>query len=134
MRSNDLGTLLVRLMRGGLPVFHGIAKLISGPVGIQGMAAAAGFPAQLGGLVYAGEFIAPLLLIIGLFARPAAPVIAIDMVVALLLAHSRQLCPLSPTTGAWALTRQAFFLFTALAIARFGLGRIRFGRRGGFRA
>jgi putative oxidoreductase len=132
MRGDDLGKLLLRLMLGGLLVFHGVAKLISGPTAIKGMVAAAGYPAELGYLVYVGEFVAPLLLIIGVFTRPASLIIAINMVVAVLLAHTTQLFTLNPKTGAWALELQAFFLFTALAIALLGPGSIRFGRRGGF--
>ena len=132
MRNDDLGKLLLRLMLGGLLICHGIAKLVSGPAAIKGMVAAAGYPAELGYLVYVGELIAPALLIIGVFTRPAALVIAINMVVAVLLAHSKQLFTLNPNTGAWALELQAFFLFTALAIALLGPGGIRFGRRGGF--
>jgi len=132
MRSDDLGKLLLRLMLGGLLIFHGVAKLISGPAAIKGMVAAAGFPAELGYLVYVGEVVAPLLLIVGVLTRPAALVIAINMVVAVLLAHTRLLFTLNPDSGAWALELQAFFLFSALAIALLGPGGIRFGRRGGF--
>lgn len=132
MRNDDLGKLLLRLMLGGLMLFHGVAKLISGPAAISGMVAAAGFPAELGYLVYVGEVVAPLLLIVGVFVRPAALVIAINMLVAVLLVHTKQLFTLNPNTGAWALELQAFYLFTALAIALLGPGGIRFGRRGGF--
>lgn len=132
MRHDDLGKLLLRLMLGGLLIFHGIAKLIKGPAAINGMVAAAGFPAELGYLVYVGEFVAPLLLIIGLLTRPAALVIAINMVVALLLAHTKQVFTINPATGAWALELQAFFLLSALAIALLGPGSIRLGRRTGF--
>lgn len=96
------------------------------------MVAGAGFPAELDYLVYIGEFVAPLLLIIRLFKCPAALVIAISMVVAVLLAHTTQLFALNPKTGAWALESQAFFLFIALAIALLGPGSVRFDRRGGF--
>ncbi len=130
MRSDDLGKLLLRLMLGGLMIFHGIAKLISGPAAIKGMVAGAGFPPELAYLVYVGEVVAPLLLIIGVLTRPAALVIAVNMVVAVLLAHSKQLFMLNPNTGAWALELQAFFLVTALAIALLGPGGIRFGGRG----
>ncbi|MES2993244.1 MAG: DoxX family protein [Pseudomonadota bacterium] len=132
MRNDDLGKLLLRLTLGGLMIFHGIAKVIKGPAAINGMVAAAGFPEQLGYLVYVGELVAPLLLILGLWTRPAALVIAINMVVAVLLAHSKQLFSVNPATGAWALELQAFFLFTALAIALLGPGSLRLGRRGGF--
>ena len=73
--------------------------------------------------------LAPLLLIIGVFTRPAALVIAINMVVAVLLVHMKQLFALNPQSGAWALELQAFFLLTAIAIALLGPGGIRFGGR-----
>lgn len=129
MRSDDLGKLLLRLTLGGLLIFHGIAKLIKGPAAINGMLAAAGFPAELGYLVYLGEFVAPLLLIIGFFTRPAALVIAVNMLVAVYLAHTKQLFALNPQTGGWTLELQAFFLFTALAIALLGPGTARIGGR-----
>lgn len=132
MRNEDLGKLLLRLMLGGLLIFHGVAKLIKGPAAINGMVAAAGYPAELGYLVYVGEFVAPLLLILGLLTRPAALVIAINMVVAVLLAHTRQLFALNPNTGGWTLELQAFFFLSALAIALLGPGSIRLGRRNGF--
>jgi len=132
MRTDDLGKLLLRLALGGLMLLHGIAKVIKGPAAINGMVAAAGFPEQLGYLVYVGELVAPLLLILGVLTRPAALVIAINMVVAVLLAHSKQLFSLNPASGGWALELQGFFLFTALAIALLGPGSIRFGGRGGF--
>ncbi len=130
MRSDDLGKLLLRLMLGGLLILHGTAKLITGPAAIKGMVSAAGFPAELGYLVYLGEFVAPVLLIVGVFTRPAALVVAIDMIVAVLLAHATQLFKLNPNTGGWVLELQAFYLFSALAIALVGPGAIRFGRRG----
>lgn len=130
MRNDDLGKLLLRLTLGGLLLLHGIAKVIKGPAAINGMVAAAGFPEQLGYLVYLGELVAPLLLIAGVFTRPAALVIAINMVVALLLAHTKQLFTLNPNTGGFALELQAFYLFVALAIALLGPGAIRLGRRG----
>ncbi len=132
MRNDDLGKLLLRLMLGGLMLFHGIAKLISGPAAIKGMVAAAGYPAELGYLVYVGEVIAPLLLIIGVWTRPAALVIAVNMVIAVLLVHATQLFTLNAKTGGLALELQALYFFSALAIALLGPGGIRFGRRGGF--
>ena len=72
MRTDDLGKLVLRLTLGLLLIFHGIAKLKGGISGISGMVAGAGFPAALAYLVYVGEFLAPLLVIVGLFTRPAA--------------------------------------------------------------
>jgi uncharacterized membrane protein YphA (DoxX/SURF4 family) len=63
-----------------------------------------------------GEVLAPLLLIVGLWTRPAAVVVAINMVVAVLLVHSAQFGQLTKN-GGWALELQGFYFFTAVAIA-----------------
>jgi putative oxidoreductase len=129
MRADDFGKLVLRLTLGGLLIFHGIAKLRAGPDAINGMVAAAGYPAQLGLFVYAGEFIAPLLVIFGLFTRPAALVIVINMLVALALAHTAQLFQVNAKSGGYALELQAFYLFGALALALLGPGAARIGGR-----
>jgi uncharacterized membrane protein YphA (DoxX/SURF4 family) len=75
--SDDLGKLLLRLTLGVLTLLHGIAKISAGVGGIAGMLGKAGLPTVLAYGVYAGEVIAPLLLIIGLWTRPAALVVAV---------------------------------------------------------
>jgi len=84
--------------------------------------AEAGLPAAFGCLVYVGEVVAPLLLILGAWTRVAALVIVINMVVAVAMVHGAQLATLSPS-GGWALELQGFYLATALAIALLGAGR-----------
>ena len=45
MRKNqDLSLLILRITIGGLMLFHGVAKLIHGVKGIQGMLVAKGLP------------------------------------------------------------------------------------------
>lgn len=129
MRGDDLGKLVLRLTLGVLMLFHGLSKLSKGIDGIAGMVTGAGFPAQLAYLVYLGEVVAPLLLIIGLLTRPAAAVIAINMIVAVLLAHAKQLTSMNAQTGGYSLELQAFFFFTAVAILAMGPGGIRLGGR-----
>ena len=124
--SANLGKLVLRLMLGGLLLFHGVAKLHAVPVGIMERLAGAGLPAQLGYLVYVGEVLAPLLLILGLWTRVAALLVAINMVVAILLAHSAQLADLGGS-GGYALELQAFYFFTAVAIMLLGGGRFGVG-------
>src|SRR5690606_7470531 len=80
--SDDLGKLLLRLTLGLLMLLHGIAKIIGGPAHILGLVSKIGLPPALGYFVFVGEVLAPLLVIIGLWTRPAALVIAINMVVA----------------------------------------------------
>ena len=65
---------------------------------------------------------APLFVILGAWTRPAALVIAINMVVAVLMAHTSQLFSLAKT-GGYALELQAMYLFTAISIALLGAGR-----------
>jgi putative oxidoreductase len=90
------------------------------------MLANAGAPAALGHLVYVGEVIAPLMILAGIFTRPAALVVAINMVVAVLLVHLSQFFTLNET-GGWALELQAMFLAAALAVALLGAGRYSLG-------
>lgn len=120
--SNDIGKLLLRLTLGVLILLHGAAKIASGPGGIVGMVEKAGLPGELGYLVYVGEVIAPLLLIIGLWTRAAAALIAANMLVAVALAHMGELFTLS-RSGGWALELQGMFFFVAVAIVLLGPGR-----------
>jgi len=122
----DLGKLLLRLTLGILMLLHGVGKITAGPGAILGLMAKIGVPPVLGYLVYVGEVVAPLLLIVGLWTRPAALVVAINMIAAVLLVHSAQLGELT-RTGGWALELQGFYFFTAIAIALLGAGRFSMG-------
>lgn len=123
---DDLGKLVLRLSVGVLMLMHGIAKISGGVQGIVGMVAAKGLPGWLGYLVYAGEVLAPVLVIVGLWTRPAALLMTITMVVAIWLAHMPELLQLT-RNGGWALELQGLFLFGSLAIALLGAGRYSFG-------
>lgn len=127
-RSDDLGKLILRLALGVLMLLHGIAKLDKGVDGIGSMLSGHGLPAILAYGVYLGEIVAPALVIIGLFTRPAACVIAINMVVAIWLVHMKHLSALTDN-GGWALELQGMFLFSALALAFLGGGRLGVGGR-----
>jgi putative oxidoreductase len=126
----DAGRLLLRASLGVFMLFHGIEKVMSGPAGIVGLVEKAGLPGPLGYLVYIGEVLAPLLLVVGLWTRAAAAVVAINMVVAVYLVHVHELFTLSKT-GGWALELQGFYFFTALAVMLLGAGRFSVGGAGG---
>lgn len=130
MATGDAGKLVLRLSLGILILLHGIAKITGGVGPILGMVAKAGLPEAFGYLVYIGEVVAPLLLIAGVWTRAAAIVIAINMVVAVALVHSQQILSLSKN-GGWELELQGMFLFTAVAIALLGAGRLSVGGIGG---
>lgn len=119
---DDAGKLLLRLMVGGMMLPHGVAKITGGVAGISGMLTAKGLPQFLAYGVYVGELMAPALIVAGLWSRPAALVLTINMVVATLLAHSGDLLSLGPH-GGWAIELQAFYLFGAVAVFLLGAGR-----------
>ena len=123
---SDLAKLMLRLALGILILMHGIAKVTGGVAGIVGMVSKAGLPGYLGYFVYVGEVLAPILVIVGLWTRPAAWVIAINMIVAVALVHMNDLLALNEQ-GGWELELQGMFLFTAIAIALLGAGRFSVG-------
>jgi len=120
--AEDTGKLVLRVTLAVLILLHGFAKLQHGIDFITGMVTNAGLPTAFGYLVYIGEVLAPALVLLGLFTRPAALVIAINMLVAIWLVHIPQLFTLSDT-GGWALELQGMYLFTAIAISLLGPGR-----------
>ncbi|WP_354674520.1 DoxX family protein [Cupriavidus alkaliphilus] len=126
--SQDLGKALLRIVLGVLILMHGIAK-VTGASGIgfvSKVVADAGLPAWVAYGVYLGEIVAPILLIIGLWSRLAALVVALNMLFAIGLVHTKELAMLSKT-GGWALELQGMFLGAALAVALLGAGRFSVG-------
>jgi len=122
--------LILRVVLGILVLLHGISKLPPPPKEIAAMLAQANLPAVLAWGVYLGEIVAPILLIIGVWTRLAAVLIAINMVVAVLTAHTGQLFSLG-NEGGYALELQAMYLFVAVALAFTGAGRLSVGGRYG---
>lgn len=130
IQSNDAGKLIVRLTVGGLLLFHGVHKVmnIGGTVdGIGSMLAAHNLPAFLAWGVFVGEFIAPLLIIFGLFSRIGGVLVMINILFAVLLAHTAQFFTLTQS-GGWALELQAFYFLTALAVVVLGPGKFSVNR------
>ncbi len=126
----DTGKLVLRLALGVLMLLHGMSKLVNGVDGIVGMVTGLGLPAAIAYGVYLGEVIGPLLVIVGLYTRAGALLIAGNMLFALLLAHRAELFTLAPT-GGWALELQAMFLFGAVAVLLLGAGRFSVGGTSG---
>ena len=118
----DIGKLILRLSLGGMMLLHGIAKLQGGISGIGGSLSRHGLPEFLAYGVFVGEIAAPIMVIIGLYTRVGAGLMVINMLFALFLFHSGQILSLGSHDG-WAIELQAFYLFTALAIAFLGAGR-----------
>ena len=126
---SDAGRLLLRVVLGGLLLLHGIAKVQGGLAPIMQMLTQSGWPSWMAYGAYLGEVVAPILLIAGVWTRPAALVAAFNMVVAVGLAHVGDLTRLGPQ-GGYALELQALYLFGAVSVALLGAGRFSVGRSG----
>lgn len=110
------GVILLRWTLALLMILHGWAKVTGGVGGIEGMLVSKGLPGFIAYGAYLGELIAPLMLLVGFWVVPAALLIVINMVFALVLAHSGHFLDIT-STGGWRLELQAFFLMTALVVA-----------------
>jgi len=130
IRSDDTGKLVLRLGLGLIVLLHGISKLSSGLGFISGLLASHGLPPALAYGVYIGEIVAPLLLIVGFYTRPAAWIVAINMLVAIWLVRSKDLFVIGKT-GGWAMELEGLMLIAALAVALMGAGRFSVGGSGG---
>jgi putative oxidoreductase len=119
----DLGLLLLRIAVGGLMLFHGVNKLVNGISGIEGMLTGMGVPGFLAYLVIVAEFLAAILIILGIWTRAAAFVMLGNMVVAILMAHSTHIFTLDPNTGGWAIELPMFYLLTSAALCLTGGGK-----------
>ncbi|HTQ39981.1 MAG TPA: DoxX family protein [Pirellulales bacterium] len=119
--SQNIGKLLLRLTIGGLLLCHGIAKIRNGIDWMGPQLAAHNLPDFVRYGVYIGEVLAPVLVIIGLFTRIGGLIIAINMGVAVWLAHANELWQMDPM-GGWARELDALYLLGALCIMFLGAG------------
>ena len=120
--SDNIGKLILRLMVGGMMLFHGIDKALHGITYIKGLLKFQGVPEILAYGIYAGEILAPIFLIIGWKSRVWAGVIVFSMAVAIYLTKLGSLLSLG-AHGAWAVEVPMFYLFSALAIVLLGSGK-----------
>jgi len=124
-QSDDTGKLVLRLTLGVLILLHGIAKLMNpaGAMGfITGQLAAMGMPAFIAYGVYIGEVLAPLLILLGFYARVGGLLVVANMLFAFVLVHTSQIFTMGKQ-GGWALELQGFYLFCGLAVYFLGSGK-----------
>lgn len=118
----EMGKLLLRITFGALLLFHGQFKVIHGVGWIARLLTQKGLPDFIAYGAYIGEVIAPIMIIIGLFTRPAAFIIAINMLVATLLVKGGDVWHRSDV-GAWSLETEALYFLGALVIMLMGAGK-----------
>ena len=119
----DFGRLLLRLGVGGLMLFHGAHKLFTGLDPVKALLVSHRLPEALAYVAYFGEIVGPLLVVIGLFARFGAFLIAFEVAVLVALGGVAQMIALTPD-GAYGLEIEALYLVGALAILFLGPGKI----------
>jgi len=124
LKNESAGKLVLRLTVGLLILFHGVGKLLDpGKLDfISSRLTGLGLPDFIVWGVYAGEVIAPLMIIFGVMTRLGGGLIVINMLFAIALVHMGDVFTLS-AQGGWRLELQAFYLFGALAILLLGSGR-----------
>ncbi len=120
----DLGKLLLRLSFGILVMFHGIAKIDHGVEWISQTLESKGLPGFIAYGVYIGEIIAPAMIILGWFTRPAAFIFSFNIIVATLLVGIGKFFT-TTNVGAWGLESEALYILGGLSIMLLGPGKYR---------
>ncbi len=123
-KNDAVGKLVLRLLVGVLMLFHGVSKLTSsGSLDfITTQLTNSGLPGFIAYGVFAGEVIAPLMLILGVYSRVGAALVVGNMLFAVGLMHTGDLFAMTEH-GGYRLELQAFYLFGALAVLFLGSGR-----------
>ena len=122
----DFAKLFLRAVLAVFILFHGISKITGGIDYVIRLLEGVSAPHELGYLVYVGEVIAPLLVLFGILTRPAALVIAVNIVVAVLLAHSSLLFN-PPSPGDRTLELEQAYFILAIVVAIQGAGKYSIG-------
>jgi len=120
--ASDWGKLVLRLSSGGILLLHGIFKVFTDIQHVKNLVSASGLPEFLAYGSIIGEFIAPILVIIGWKSRLAAAVMAFNMLMTVLVAHRDIMFRLNDF-GGWMIETNMLLFFSAVAIALLGAGR-----------
>lgn len=121
-QPEDLGNLLLRLSCGGPLLLHGIHKVFVELDHVVALVEASGMPGFLAYGNVVGEFVAPLLLIVGWWTRSASTVIVFNMAASILIAHTDGIFRLNDF-GGWMIETNMLYLLAALSIVFLGPGR-----------
>lgn len=121
-QNSDIGKLVLRLSVGIMMFFHGVDKLFNGINGIKHLTVNAGFPEFFAYGVYIGEVIVPVFIVLGLYARVASLVLAVNMMMAIFLAHGNSIFTLGKH-GAPVIELPFFYFILSIVIFLIGSGK-----------
>lgn len=119
--NDAAGKLLLRLVTGSLLIFHGVHKLLYGLDYIGVLLQMHGWPEFLRYGIFLGEVIAPVMLLMGIFVRIAALLIALTMLMSIYLFYGFTAFILDQY-GALNSQVNIFFFITSLSIFFLGAG------------
>jgi len=122
MDSQSIGKLLLRVLVGGLLLFHGVDKILHGITFIENSMKMQELPYYIAYGVYIGEVLAPVMLIIGWKSRWWASIVVVNMATAIYLTQLKSFLSLG-AYGAWSWEVPIFYLVGALSIVFLGGGR-----------
>jgi len=120
-QNSDIAKLLLRVSLGVLILFHGVHKLIHGIGGVKAMVVSAGLPELLSYGVFVGELIAPIFIVLGLYARVASLVLGVNMLMAIFLAYGFSFS--LSKYGGLAMESPLLFLIMSILVFMLGSGR-----------
>ncbi|REC63928.1 DoxX family protein [Chryseobacterium pennae] len=123
MKKNiDLGLLISRIAIGFPMSVYGVNKLIHGIGFIEDMLTMHGLPSFFAYGVFAGELIAPVMLMIGFRTRLAGLIFAINCFTATILAQTANIFKLNDF-GGWALELLAIYMLVGISFFFTGAGK-----------
>jgi putative oxidoreductase len=120
--AEHLGKLLLRITCGGMLLLHGSFKVFVEIESVKKMVTDAGLPSFTAYGSIAGEFIAPVFLILGWKTRLAALIIAFNMLMSILVAHRDIMFRLNEYWG-WMIETNVLYMMTALVVFFIGAGK-----------
>lgn len=104
-------------------LFHGIHKILYGVGAVGSMLTALGLPSFIAYGSLLAEFVASMMIVLGVWTRGAAAILVGNMVVAILMAHSNMLFDINPNTGGLAVELPLLYLLGALTLCFTGGGK-----------
>ena len=118
----DLGKLLLRLTCGGILFFHGFHKVFVEVDHVKRLVEDAGLPPFLAYGNIIGEFVTPILVIVGYKTRIGALIIVFNMFMSVVVAH-RDIAFKLNDFGGWMIETNVLYLMTAVVIFLLGSGK-----------